>query len=57
MGSWIEWGGYCDKYVGDEFAASGTKPTWADFSHVVEEDFYLIENYDDQFMRWRNLCQ
>ena len=57
MGSWLEWESYCDNHVGDEFVASGTKPTWEAFVHALEEDLYLIRNYDDQYMRWTTLCQ
>ena len=57
MGSWLEWDGYCNNHVGDEFVASSTKPTWATFVHALKEDFYPIENYDNQYMRWTSLCQ
>ena len=48
MGSWLQWDSYCDNHVGDEFATSGTKPTWETFVHALKEDFYLIGNYDDE---------
>jgi hypothetical protein len=28
-----------------------------DFVDALKEEFYLVGNYDDQYMRWTTLCQ
>jgi hypothetical protein len=33
------------------------KPTWDSFMDVVKEQYYLVGNYDNQYMRWTTLCQ
>ena len=35
----------------------GAKPTWESFMDVVKEKYYLVGNYDDQYMRWTTLHQ
>jgi hypothetical protein len=35
----------------------GAKPTWDFFVDAVKERHYLINNYEDQYMRWTTLRQ
>jgi hypothetical protein len=53
--SW--WEGYWERYNTDESTPFGREPTWAAFVDALKEELYLFINYDDQYMRWMNLCQ
>jgi hypothetical protein len=44
-------------YIMDEYMPFGREPTWETFVDALKEEFYPIENYDDQYMRWMNMCQ
>jgi hypothetical protein len=52
--SW--WEGYWERYTMDESRLFGREPTLAAFVDSLKEDFCPIEKYDDQYMRWTNLC-
>ena len=43
------WDGYCERHVRDETEIFNTKPTWEYFADAIKEEFYHIENYDDQY--------
>jgi hypothetical protein len=31
------------------------EPTWEIFVYSLKEDFYHVENYNDQYMIWENI--
>jgi hypothetical protein len=33
------------------------KPTWKSFMDSMKEQYYLVGNYDDRYMRWTTLRQ
>ena len=35
----------------------GAEPTWDCFVDAVNEQYYLVGNYEDQYMRWTTLWQ
>ena len=35
----------------------GTEPTWASFANALKGQYYPVENYEDQYMRWTTLRQ
>ena len=41
----------------EESRIFGVEPTWDFFMDAVKEQYYLVENYDDQYMRWITLHQ
>ena len=41
----------------DESTLFGRQPTWDTFVDSLKEEFYHVENYDDQYMRWTTLRQ
>jgi hypothetical protein len=41
----------------DESTPFEREHTWVAFVYTLKEDFYLVGNYDDQFMRWKTLRQ
>jgi hypothetical protein len=41
----------------DESKPFKREPTWEAFLDSLKEEFYLVENYDDQYMRWTTLHQ
>jgi hypothetical protein len=51
------WEGYREMYTVDESTLFGREPTWTTFVHALKEEFYLVGNYDDQYMRWTTLRQ
>jgi hypothetical protein len=51
------WETYYEKHEEDECANFGPGPTWEDFVDALKEKYYLVGNYDDQYMRWKNICQ
>jgi hypothetical protein len=51
------WEGYWQRYTTDESTLIGGEPTWASFVDALKEEFYHVENYDGQYMRWTTLCQ
>jgi hypothetical protein len=50
------WEGYWERYNADESTLFGRETTWETFVDALKEEFYVVENYDDQYMRWTNLC-
>jgi hypothetical protein len=53
--SW--WEGYWERYTMNESTLFGREPTWEAFVDALKEEFYPVENYDDQYMRWTTLRQ
>jgi hypothetical protein len=53
--SW--WEGYWERYIADEYTLFWREPTWIAFVEALKEEFYPVENYDDQYMRWKTLRQ
>jgi hypothetical protein len=51
------WEGYWERYTADESTLFGRESTWAAFVDYLKEEFYLVGNYDDQYMRWTTLHQ
>jgi hypothetical protein len=51
------WEGYWERYTADESTPFEREATWVDFVYALKEEFYPVENYDDQYMRWMTLCQ
>jgi hypothetical protein len=51
------WEGYWERYTVDESMLFGREPTWAAFVDALKEEFYLVGNYDDQYMSWTTLRQ
>jgi hypothetical protein len=52
------WGdGYWDRYIVGESTPFGREPTCVAFLDALREDFYPVEKFDDQYMRWTTLHQ
>jgi hypothetical protein len=51
------WEFYWERHIVDESTLFGREPTCAAFVDALKEEFYLIRNYDDQYMRWTTLHQ
>ena len=51
------WGTYWDQNSLDEFRMFETNPTWGSFVDVVNEQYYLVGNYDDQYTKWTIMRQ
>jgi hypothetical protein len=51
------WETYWEKSSTKESGIYGVKPTWDFFVDVVKEQYYLVDNYEDQYMRWTTLWQ
>jgi hypothetical protein len=51
------WESYCEKKFTEESGMFEAKSTWDSFMDVVKEQYYLVGNYDEQYMRWNTLCQ
>jgi hypothetical protein len=51
------WKGYWERYTVDESTLFGREPTWEAFVDALNEEFYPVGNYDDQYMRWTTLRQ
>jgi hypothetical protein len=49
------WETYWDKISIEESGIYGAKPTWDFFLDAVKEQYYLIGNYEDQYIRWTTL--
>jgi hypothetical protein len=50
---WLET--YWEKISREESGIYGVDPTWDFFVDVVKEQYYLVGNYDNQYMRWTTL--
>jgi Sec7-like guanine-nucleotide exchange factor len=51
------WETYCEKNSTKEFGMFEVEHTWKPFMDVVKEQYYLVGNYDDQYMIWTTLHQ
>jgi hypothetical protein len=51
------WETYWDQISTEEYGIYGVEPTWDFFVDVVKEQYYLVDNYEDQYMRWTTLRQ
>jgi hypothetical protein len=51
------WETYWEKSSTEESGIYGSKPTWDFFVDVVKEQYYLVDKYEDQYMRWTTLWQ
>ena len=49
------WETYCEQHVEDKFTIFWLGPTWVDFVDALKEHYYLVGNYEDQYMRWTTL--
>jgi hypothetical protein len=49
------WEIYWEKSSTEEFGIYGAELTWDFFVDVVKEQYYLVGNYEDQYMRWTTL--
>jgi hypothetical protein len=50
------WETYWEQSSIDESGIFGVEPTWDFFMDAVKEQYYPVENYDDQYMRWTTLA-
>jgi hypothetical protein len=48
---------YWEKSSTKESEIYGVKPTWEFFVDAVKEQYYQVDNYEDQYMRWTTLWQ
>jgi len=46
------WDTYCEKNPIEENDILGSEPTWASFVEALKEQYYHIDNYDDQYTNW-----
>jgi hypothetical protein len=51
------WETYWEKSSTEESGIYGAKPTWEFFVDAVKEQYYPVDNYEDQYMRWTTLWQ
>lgn len=51
------WNIYCVHHVENEYETFRIEPTWSDFVDTLKEEVYLVQNYNDQYMRWIDLQQ
>jgi hypothetical protein len=51
------WETYWEQSSIEESGIYGAKPTWDFFVDVVNEYYYPVGNYEDQYMRWTTLQQ
>jgi hypothetical protein len=51
------WENYWEQSSTEESGIYGVEPTWDFFVDVVKEQYYHIDNYEDQYMRWTTLWQ
>jgi hypothetical protein len=51
------WENYWEKNSTEESGIFGVELTWDFFTNVVKEQYYLVGNYDDHYMRWTMLRQ
>jgi hypothetical protein len=51
------WETYWEKSSTEEPRIYGVKPTWYFFVDVDKEQYYYVNNYEDQYMRWTTLRQ
>jgi hypothetical protein len=51
------WETYWEKNSTEESRIFGVEPTWYLFMDSINEKYYPVGNYDDQYMRWTMLHQ
>jgi hypothetical protein len=51
------WETYWEKSSTEESGIYGAEPTWDFFVDAVKEQYYPVDNYEDQYMRWTTLWQ
>jgi hypothetical protein len=51
------WETYWEKISTEESGIYGVEPTWDFFVDAFKEQYYLVGNYDNQYMRWTTLRQ
>jgi hypothetical protein len=51
------WETYWEQSSIEESGIDGAEPTWNFFVDAVNEQYYLVGNYEDQYMRWTTLWQ
>jgi hypothetical protein len=51
------WENYWEKSFTEDSRIYGAEPTWDFFVDAVKENYYPLENYEDQYMRWTTLWQ
>jgi hypothetical protein len=51
------WKNYLEQSSTEEYGIYGTEPTWDFCVDVVKEQYYHVDNYEDQYMRWTTLRQ
>jgi hypothetical protein len=51
------WETYWEKISTEESGIYGVDPTWDFFVDAVKEQYYPVDNYEDQYMRWTTLWQ
>jgi hypothetical protein len=49
------WETYWEQIYTEESRIYGVEPTWNFFLDAVKEQYYPVDNYDDQYMRWTTL--
>jgi hypothetical protein len=49
------WETYWETSCIEEYGIYGVEPTWDFFVDVVKEQYYHVDNYEDQYMRWTTL--
>ena len=52
---WLE--SYWEQSWRHEYGIYGAKPNWDFFVDAVKEQYYPVDNYEDQYMRWTTLRQ
>jgi hypothetical protein len=51
------WEIYWKQRSTEEFGIYGAESTWGFFVDAVKEQYYPVDNYEDQYMRWTTLWQ
>jgi hypothetical protein len=51
------WETYCEQIFTEESGMFKAEPTWESFIDAIKEQYYLVGNYEYQYMRWTTLCQ
>jgi hypothetical protein len=51
------WETYWEQSSTEESGIYGVEPTWDFFVDAVKEQYYPVDNYEDQYMRWTTLWQ
>jgi hypothetical protein len=51
------WETYWEKNSTEECGIFGVEPTWDFFMDAFKEKYFLVRNYDDEYMRWTMLHQ